>query len=106
MESKVPEQPIDIAEMQKEVIEMRQVIPDKYRAALEKDFKDFKRRLTNIVAQSRSIKYSESENPAINMSVFDSKASQHYDVEDLSLYIHNAEMFVSKVKEIRDKSKI
>lgn len=100
------EKPIDVVDLQKEVIEMRQLIPETYRIALEQDFEEFKNRLTKIVSQRNAIVYSESDNPAIDMSIFESNVSQQYDVEDLTRYINNAEMFVQKLKTIREKRKI
>lgn len=106
MDSQNQEKPIDIGDLQKEVIEMRQLIPDTYKAVLEKDFEKFKNRLTKIVSQRNSIQYSASDNPAIDMSIFESNVSQRYDVEDLTRYIHNAETFVRKLKRISEKKKI
>lgn len=106
MEPEDKEKPIDIKSLQKEVLEMRASIPKTYQAALKRDFEQFKQRLTNIVAQGSSIQYSENENPAIDMSIFESNAAQRYDEENLSQYINNAEKFVSQLKEIRGKSKI
>lgn len=106
MEQQDQEKSIDVVDLQKEVIEMRQEIPEAYRILLEKDFERFKNRLTNIVAQRNQIQYSQNDNPVIDMSIFESKASQRYDPENLMRYINNAETFVSKLKMIREKKRI
>lgn len=106
MESKEPkdeEKPVDIRELQKEILEMRQQIPQAYKVCLEKNFEDFKNRLTNIAAQRKTIEYSDSYIP--DMSIFESKPSQRYDVEDLTQYINNAQMFVNNLKKNNDKRK-
>lgn len=103
MEAKGEEKAINIQELQKEVVEMRQEIPEAYRVCLEKNFDDFKNRLTNIVAQRNSIEYSRSDNPDIDISVFESNASQSYDIDDLTRYISNAQLFVNNLKNSKSK---
>lgn len=100
------EKPVDVVDLQREVVEMRQLIPEAYRKFLERDFDKFKTRLTKIVTQRSSIQYSKSDNPAIDVSIFESNVSQRYDEEDLNGYVSNAEKFYQKLKEIKENKKI
>lgn len=99
-----PLKPIDIVDLQKEVLEMREKIPESYIRILKTDFERFKERLANIVTEkSPPVEYSISI-PANN--TFEPNASQRYDEVDLTRYINNAEMFVNNLRSIREKRKI
>lgn len=100
-----PLKSIDIVDLQKEVLEMRKIIPETYIGILKTDFVRFKERLANIVTERHPVEYSISI-PAINTSTSESNASQRHDAEDLTRYINNAEMFVNNLKRIREKRKI
>ncbi|KAG4065885.1 hypothetical protein HA402_012563 [Bradysia odoriphaga] len=94
---------IDVADLQKEVIEMRQQIPSAYRHALEKDFDMFKQRLTNVIAQRGSTPQLHSADTMIDSGLFN--IAVHYGEEQLKQYIENAEVFVKNLKKDEGKKK-
>lgn len=99
MEPKDEEKPVDMRELRKEILEMRQQIPRAYKKCLEGKYQQFTDRLTNIATQRKSIEYCDSYIP--DMSIFESKDSQKYDVEDLTHYVNNALIFVKKINDKR-----
>ncbi len=106
MEAADQEKKVDIADLQKEVIEMRKLIPDAYKSALENDFELFKKRLTNATTQKNlSMQCSQIETPTVDTSLLNDSALFRYNEEDLKQYIENVEQFAMKLRKDGEKKK-
>lgn len=95
---------VDIADLQKEIVEMRQLLPDAYQAALERDFEKFKQRITSISAQRISRQHSTSSMP-MEESRYEDGLTNRIDPHKLQQYICNAEMFAKNLKRDGEKKK-
>lgn len=103
MESK--EDPaIDIRSLQKEVIEMRKLIPDAYKGYLDLKFDKFKANLANAATERVPIEVSQLEIPKMDTTIFESEASsRRYDANYLKQYVNNALEFIQEFKESKEQ---